>query len=321
MKRVIYILVWALMIQGVFAQPSADSIRKPEMTLSGVSSATAGVIAYSPNGRFLAVANEKVIQIYDPRLTESLRPRLSRTLTGHGAQILGIAFSDSNTLVSVSLDQTAKIWDDATGKMLHSVEIQFAKQIQFVLAPGHSSLAADSSFGKVRLWNYQTGEILKTFEPNDSLASALAFTPNGKSLVIGTEKGVLRVMDVATWTVARAIDLDSPIHSLAASAEHAIVGYSDGTIAVLDFGDQTSIPEVRKQSGAINALAFSAKGDLFASGSADDTVNLWDSKTLKPLCSLQGHEAPVVAVVFSPDGQNIASLDAKGVLHTWNVTK
>src|SRR5262249_23290478 len=153
----------------------------------------------------------------------------------------------TNTLVSVSLDQTAKTWDIATGKVVRTVEAHLGKQIQFAVAPGRQSVAADTSFGKIRLWNYQTGEVLKTFEPNDSWASALAFTPDGKRLVIGTEKGVLRVMDVASWTVARTIDLDSPVHSLAASAEHIVVGYSDGTVAFLNFGEQPSVPEVKKQ--------------------------------------------------------------------------
>jgi WD40 repeat protein len=124
-------------------------------------------------------------------------------------------------------------------------------------------------------------------------------------------------MDVAAWTVARTIDLDSPIHSLAASAEHILVGYSDGTVAILHFGDQPSVPEVKKQSGTINALAFSPKGELFASASADHSVKVWDSKTWKPLCSLVGHAAPVLAVAFSPDGKKIASMDAEGVVNFW----
>ena len=287
----------------------------------GPSPNVAGIIAYNPNGRFLAVASDKVIQIYDAQPGDRLTHRTwTRTLAGHGAQILGLAFSDSNTLVSVSLDQTAKIWDLATGKLLHSAELPLGKQIQFALAPGHPFLAADSSFGKVRLWNYQTGAVLKTFEPNDSWASALAFTPDGKSLVIGTEKGVLRVMDVATWTVTRTIDLDSPIHCVAASAEHIVVGYSDGTVAILNFGDQPVVPEVKRQSGTINALAFSPKGDQFASASADHSVKVWDSQIWKPLNSLAGHAAPVLAVAFSPDGKKIASMDADGVVNFWTLT-
>jgi WD40 repeat protein len=300
--------------------PPLVDIRKPDLTIPGNDPSGSGVIAYNPNGRFLAVsAGQKVIRIYEARPADRPTAALAKTLTGHAAQILGLGFSDTNTLVSISLDQTVKIWDAESGKLLHTADLPLGKQIRFAIAPGPKSLAADSSFGKARLWNYQTGEVLKTFEPNDSWVSALAFTPDGKLLVIGTDKGVVRVMDVATWTVTRAIDLDSPVHSLAASAEHIVVGYGDGTVAMLNFGDQSSIPEMREQSGTINGLAFSPNGGQFASASADRTVKVWDTGTLKLLCSLEGHPASVLSVAFSSIGQKLASIDVDGNVNFWTV--
>ncbi len=300
--------------------PPPQDIRKPDLTIPGNDVSGTGVIAYSSNGRFLAVASgEKTIRIYDARPGDRLTAELDKTLTGHAAQILGLCFSDTNTLVSISLDQTAKIWDVESGKLLHTTELNFGKQIRFAIAPGHQSLAADSSFGKARLWNYQTGELLKTFEPNDSWVSALAFTPDGKLLVIGTDNGVVRVLDVATWTVTRSIDLDSPVRSLAASAEHILVGYNDGTVAMLNLGDQPSVPEMRKQTAAINSLAFSPKGEQFASASADRTVKVWDTETRQLLCSQEGHAGSVLSVTFSPNGQKMASIDADGNVNYWTV--
>lgn len=300
--------------------PSAEDIRKPDLTIPGHDASGTGVIAYSPNGRFLAVsAGEKVIRIYDARPGDRLTAELSKTLSGHAAQILGLDFCDTNTLVSISLDQTVKIWDIESGKLLDSADLALGKQVRFAIAPGHDSLAADSSFGKARLWNYRTGEVLKTFEPNDSWVSALAFTPDGKSLVIGTDKGVVRVMDTATWTVTRTIDLDSPVHSLAASADRIVVGYGDGTVAMLNFGEQSSVPELRKQSGVIDGLAFSPKGEQFASASADRTVKVWDTASLKLLCSQEGHPGGVLSVAFSSNGQKMASVDAGGNVNYWTV--
>ncbi|HEY2082955.1 MAG TPA: hypothetical protein VGI88_09240, partial [Verrucomicrobiae bacterium] len=78
----------------------------------------------------------------------------------------------------------------------------------------------------------------------------------------------------------------------------------------------SSIPEVKEQAGAILALAFSPKGEHFAAASVDNTVQVWDTKTLKLLCS-QKHTAAVLSVTFSPDGQNIAAANADGnVMYT-----
>jgi WD40 repeat protein len=314
----------ALMTDAVFGQSqlahAAEEIQKPILAITNAASVGPGTIAYNSNGRYLAVADDTVIRIYELRAGDRLAVALVRTLTGHDGRILGLGFSGTNTLVSVSADQAVKIWEIETGKLLHTAQLQVGKQLCFAIAPGRAR-AADTSFGHVRLWNFRTGEVLTNFEPGDSWASVLAFTPDEKSLVIGTEKGVLRVMDVATWTVTRTIDLDSPIRSLAASAEHIVVGYSDGTVAILNFGDQPSVPEIKKQKGAINALAFSPKGEQFASASADHSVKIWDVATLKPICSLEGHGAAVLAVAFSPDGKGMASVDSSGVVNFWTAPR
>jgi WD40 repeat protein len=330
MKILTYLLGLGLMADAVFGEGqsapqvpaihASEQIQKPDFAITNASAAAAGIIAYNPTGRYLAVAGDRTIQIYDTNARDGLTPNQTRTLTDHTAQILGLAFSGTNTLVSVSADQTAKIWDVETGKLLHTAQIQLAKQLCFAIAPGRL-LAADTSFGRVRLWNFETGEILKSFEPGDSWASVLAFTPDEKSLVIGTEKGVLRVMDVATWAVTRTIDLDSPIRSLAVSAEHIVVGYSDGTVAMLNFGDQPSVPEVKKQSGAINALAFIPKSDFFASASADHTIKIFETSSLKLLSSLQSQGAPLLALSLSLNGKTIVSLNSSGVLEFWTLPK
>jgi len=330
MKIALHFLLCATLLGGALARGEStptiptslvEEVRKPDFTIAGNDTNGTGVIAYNPNGRFLAVAvGDKVIRIYDTRLDRAAA-ELSKTLTGHAEPIVGLYFTDTNTLVSVSRDQTAKIWDTESGKLLHTTALPAGVQSRVAIAPRHQSLAADLSAGKARLWNYQIGELLNTFEPNDSWASVLAFTPDGKLLVIGTEKGVLRVMDVATWRVTKTIDLDSPNHALAASAEHILVGYGDGTVAVLNLGDEPAVSEVRKQTDVINGLAFSPKGDRFASASADKTVKVWDTATLKLLGSLEGHRAPVLSVAFSPDGTKMASIDADGNVNFWTAPR
>src|SRR5215469_4651740 len=237
-------------VSAAFAQ--AQTTRQPEWTISGVSAKPVAAIAYSPDSRFLAVGGkDNSICVYDMRADGKLRDELSRRLTGHGTAIVALAFGDSNTLVSVSLDQTAKIRDVASGKVLHSAELNSGKQLVAVLAPGNQPLLAGANTNRVRLWNYESGALLKSFEANDSGVSTLAFTPDGKLLVIGTTKGVIRVMDVAAWKMARIIDMDSPVHSLAASSNRIVVGYADGTLNLLSLGEQTSIPEIKAHERAV----------------------------------------------------------------------
>jgi len=316
MKRFLCLLLFS--VSAAIAR--GQVVRQPDFTISGVGAKPVAAIACSPDARFLAVGgSDYAILLYDVRADGELRDLLSRKLRGHEAPIVAFSFENAKTLVSVSLDQTAKIWNVASGKLVHSEELNLGKQFVAALAPGNQPLLAGASGNRVRLWNYESGALLKSFEANDSAISTLAFTPDGKLLVIGTTKGVIRVMDVAAWKVARIIDMDSPVHSLAASSERIVVGYADGTLNLLSLGEPTSIPEIKGHRGAVSALVFSPKGEYFASGSTDGAVKVWDSDSLKSLYTLAGPTAQVVSIVFSADGKHVAVVDANGAVDCWHI--
>ena len=57
----------------------------------------------------------------------------------------------------------------------------------------------------------------------------------------------------------------------------------------------------------VESVAFAPNGKVIASGNADRTIRLWDRRSGRELRRLQGHQDPVTAVVFSPDGKLLAS--------------
>ena len=67
------------------------------------------------------------------------------------------------------------------------------------------------------------------------------------------------------------------------------------------------------------AVAFSPDDRTLASGSADQTIWLWDTDTGEHKLTLEGHRHGVTCVAFSPDGRTLASGSWDDTIRLWDV--
>jgi WD40 repeat protein len=64
---------------------------------------------------------------------------------------------------------------------------------------------------------------------------------------------------------------------------------------------------LKGHSSWVNSISYSRDGQFLASASYDKTIKLWRLGTAKPFSALTWHHSYVGFVVFSPDGQTLAS--------------
>jgi WD40 repeat protein len=69
---------------------------------------------------------------------------------------------------------------------------------------------------------------------------------------------------------------------------------------------------------SVTSVAFRPVASLLASGSADRTVRLWNTRTGTKDGTLTGHTDGVTSVAFSPDGAIVASGSSDGTVRLWN---
>ncbi len=83
----------------------------------------------------------------------------------------------------------------------------------------------------------------------------------------------------------------------------------------------TTLMDYKKHTGDVYAVAWSPNGQYIASGSADTTVQVWNTSTGDTLSTYRGHAGllnTVYSVAWSPHGQWIASAGADKTVQVWD---
>jgi WD40 repeat protein len=286
-------------------------------------------VSFSPDGKTLASASsDKTVKLWEVGTGKELK-----TLNGHQSLVFSVSFSpDGKTLASASSDKTVKLWDVGTGKELKTLKGHQDMVWSVSYSPDGKTLASASFDGTVKLWDVATGKELKTLKGHQDRVWGVSFSPDGKTLASASQDATVKLWDMATgkelktlnehrdWVISVSF---SPDGKTLASAS------SDKTVKLWDVGTSKELKTLKGHQDQVNSVSFSPDGKTLASGSADKTVriwavkalwdNLWDNGKEPPISQpLLGHEAPVWAVAFSPDGNQIVSGGKDRTLRLWD---
>jgi WD40 repeat protein len=146
--------------------------------------------ALSPDQSLLAIGTEEgSIELWQH---QSGGWTLSRTLSGHDDWTPCLQFSrDSRRLASASLDQTAAIWDVASGLLEHRLRSQdWVLSVDF--SADGKTLATGNADSTVRLWNVASGNELMTLRGHSNQVFSVRFAPDGSLLASGQAGGGIR---------------------------------------------------------------------------------------------------------------------------------
>ena len=164
-------------------------------------------LALSPDGRFalagLRGAQEaRLVDLDSGECPHRFPVRRRRLPLFRPLAVTSVAFSpDGRRALAGSLDQTARVWDGATGKELtrfrgHRGRLGWRGVTGVACLPdGERALSAGED-GTVRLWSTAGGKELQRFE-HGARVTCLACGPGGRLVLSGGKDGIIRLWRVS----------------------------------------------------------------------------------------------------------------------------
>ncbi len=223
-------------------------------------------MAFSPDGKSLAVASYKEVVLVDPSSGTTLRH-----LTGFPDQVTAVAFSPDGTRLagaggSPGRQGEVRLWETRQWREVGVLRGHDDTVLALAWRPGSDQLATASLDKRILVWNGPTGQVVREIKSHADIVNALAYSPDGTRLASGSADKTAKLFDA-------------------------------------DTGLQTA--GLSTHNDAVLQVVFSPDGQFLATASADRSIALWKLDSLNNPQRRFGHNGPVYALTWQPDSTSV----------------
>jgi WD40 repeat protein/energy-coupling factor transporter ATP-binding protein EcfA2 len=290
---------------------------------SAVFSPDGKAIAFNVNKKELIVLERQTAQGEWTKPQIELAIKQQKRLVGHDESITGIEFSpDSQTLATSSHDDTVRIWDRSTYKLVEILKGHQNRVTGVSFNHKGTLLASGSEDRHVKIW--KSNSLLVKFPIQDQKLQNIAISSDGSTVAMTGRDDSLFLWR-PNGKLIQKIPTKVPIYGLSFSPITdkqpmlAFVG-ADRKLTLTDFkGEVLPSQPPQKHQTDILTVAFSRDSSLVATG--DDNAQIWmwlrQGAIVKPLFSFKGHKKWIDSLTFSA-GNTVVSTDFEGQIGLWN---
>jgi WD40 repeat protein len=281
---------------------------------------------------------EAISQQYDAtlQLRQPVSPLRHHLLQGHTELIRAVALTpDSRLIVSVSDDNTLRVWDIESGNLLHSLEAWGVKSFSLTLDSCQAVYISNQH--AITILDLASGKLVNSLASyfGETRISTISMIPSGKQIIIGLGDGSLKVCDLVSGRQQRSVRGHKGIvHCVAVTSDgnRFVSGSEDTTIKLWRLTSERPphlkdwepdpdplLHSLEGHEGRVTSVAVTPDGKHIVSGSWDKSIKVWELASGSLLRSLEGHTEWVSSVVVTSDGQQVVSGSGDNTIRLWDM--
>ena len=286
-------------------------------------------LAYSPDGKRLALGTYKQVDVYDTTTWQTVA-----VTTEIEDSVRSLAFSPDGLSLAIGcglpgIDGLPMTWDMNSA----SKPVSYPKQKDTIEAIAFrkdgKGLLCGANDNKIRYFGALPGPTGAVLDEHNGRVQAVAFSPKPDYVFIsGGYDRIVKVWDQKSMhTVANFDQSEGGVTGLAFINENHFVGSSlDGKLYWWGIGYDTKkntyggyhFRTVGAHDGGVFALSISNDSRRFITCGADKAVMIWNTDGGK-VREFKDLKTPMYAVALSTDGKIAAAGGREGILYIWDV--
>jgi WD40 repeat protein len=270
-------------------------------------------LAFSPDSRYIVTTGS------DPMVCEVSIDKC-QSLAGHTGEIKTAEFnSDGTTIVTASVDTTARLWDAKSGNMLR--ELKHEDVVNSAKFSSDSRLVVTASDdGKVRIWNTDTGELIKEPVEHEEKVKVAIFSPSGNYIATDAMNRTGKIIDIRNFKELTLNDLRGPVATNDFSHDDKLLVTEGGPdmAKVWDVATGKERFLLKGHKAAISMVSFSPVEAYIVTASYDSTAKVWSATDGRLIAELTGHTGRVNSAKFSNNGKYIVTAGSDNTARMWD---
>lgn len=286
--------------------------------------APVNALAYSPDGKTLAVGTYQKVLFVDPATRA-----VTKTWGGHLDAVRGLAFSPDGKWLAAgggtpgALGQV-RLWSVPEKREVRAYGVQTDAVTCVSFSPDSVRLATGSADRTVVIWDAILGRPLQTLRDHADAVLGVSWQPSGKLFASGGADKSVKIWDARSWK-----RLYSPgghedsVNALDFTTDgaHVLSAGSDRVTRQWSVGAESGGPAraIGGHGAAVLALALSADGRFLATASADKTVRISRLSDGGTTATLTDAKDWLYSVAIRPDGRQIAAGAWDGTVYVWSL--